>query len=392
AADRRPTLVTYDLPRWLGWWKRGQRGVHLYYLLWQWGAYRTARRLHRARPFDLVHHVTFVSIHQPSFMGLLGTRFWFGPLAGGDSVPRTLRPGLGLRAWAVEVARDLANGLARHGPLRALAFAQAERIIVTSEATRALLPESRRGGAEIELAIGLEEPLPEAATARADDGVFRVLMAGRLAPIKGTHLGLAAFAALVGGVPGRSDPSPYPLPPGEGGRKGSPLPLRKGKGEGWDRTAARLTIVGEGPAKGKLQARAAALGIAGRVTWVTEMPRAALRAWYAEHDVLLFTGLRDSGGMVVLEAMAAGVPVVCLDLGGPARIVDSGSGIVVATAGCDEAAVIDGLATALATLAGSADLRHRLGLGAAARARAFTFANLARRLYADVAVDDGPGR
>ena len=38
-------FVYYDLPRWPRRWKRGDRGVHWYYALWQWGAYRLARQL-----------------------------------------------------------------------------------------------------------------------------------------------------------------------------------------------------------------------------------------------------------------------------------------------------------------------------------------------------------
>src|SRR4051812_45653270 len=46
----------YDLPRWARWWKRGQRGVRLYYYLWQLGIYCVAKRLHREVGFDLAHH------------------------------------------------------------------------------------------------------------------------------------------------------------------------------------------------------------------------------------------------------------------------------------------------------------------------------------------------
>ncbi len=51
--------VYYDLPGWLRRWKKGSRGVQLYYWLWQIGAFFTARRLHRQVRLELVHHVTF---------------------------------------------------------------------------------------------------------------------------------------------------------------------------------------------------------------------------------------------------------------------------------------------------------------------------------------------
>ena len=92
-------FVYYDLPDGVKSWKKGQRGVHLYYLLWQWGAYRTAKKVHKQVRFDLVHHITFVSVRQPSFMGLLGIPFIFGPVAGGERAPWRLRIGYGLKGW-----------------------------------------------------------------------------------------------------------------------------------------------------------------------------------------------------------------------------------------------------------------------------------------------------
>src|ERR1700692_1761816 len=55
-------FVYYDLPPAARMWKRGGRGVHWYYALWQWGAYRTARRLMKRVRFDCVQHVTFVGL------------------------------------------------------------------------------------------------------------------------------------------------------------------------------------------------------------------------------------------------------------------------------------------------------------------------------------------
>src|SRR5271167_4738650 len=51
--------VYVDLPKWLRFWKKGSRGVQLYYYLWQIAAYFTGRRLYRQHRFDIIHHVTF---------------------------------------------------------------------------------------------------------------------------------------------------------------------------------------------------------------------------------------------------------------------------------------------------------------------------------------------
>jgi hypothetical protein len=103
----------YDLPSWATWWKKARRGVHLYYLLWQWGAYQLAKKKHSTQTFELVHHITFVSVRQPSFMGNLKIPFIFGPVAGGEHAPWPLRNGFGWQGWLKDLVRDFANLLVR---------------------------------------------------------------------------------------------------------------------------------------------------------------------------------------------------------------------------------------------------------------------------------------
>jgi glycosyltransferase involved in cell wall biosynthesis len=83
-------------------------------------------------------------------------------------------------------------------------------------------------------------------------------------------------------------------------------------------------------------------------------------------DVFLFPSLRDGGGLVVVEAMAAGKPVICLDLGGPGLHVTKGCGIKV-PASSPEQAVRD-LAEALGQLYQDPELRLRMGRAARERA------------------------
>ncbi|MFQ5785438.1 MAG: glycosyltransferase [Alphaproteobacteria bacterium] len=346
----RPGFLYYDLPRWTRRWKRGGRGIRLYYLLWQWGALRRAREVHANEGFERVHHVTFAGVRQPSFMGRLGVPFVFGPLAGGERAPPRLRRGCGLRGRLLERLRDGANQLVRFDPLMAAAFRRAARIYVTSEETRDLLPRRFRDKARVALAIGWdgENALsgPAAADDAADGGPLRLLFAGRLVHWKGLHLGLAAFRRLLD--------------------------------TGID---ARLTVVGHGPDARRLRRIARELGLDGRIDWTPWLAREALAAVYVRHHVLLYPSLHDSGGMVVLEALGSGLPVVCLDLGGPGVLVDADCGRVVATAGRDERRVAADLAEALAGLAADPEERRRLAAGARRRADAFRWRRLVQGIY-----------
>jgi glycosyltransferase involved in cell wall biosynthesis len=75
--------------------------------------------------------------------------------------------------------------------------------------------------------------------------------------------------------------------------------------------------------------------------------------------------------MVCVEAMAAGKPVLCLDLGGPALQVTSESGFKVAAPAPEEA--IAGLADAMRQLHASRELRDRMGAAGRIRARDFSW-------------------
>jgi hypothetical protein len=77
ASSHAPGLhfIYYDLPGWALRLKKQPWFLPVYFILWQWGAYRLAARRHREKPFDAVYHVTFASIQFGSFMGRLGIPF-----------------------------------------------------------------------------------------------------------------------------------------------------------------------------------------------------------------------------------------------------------------------------------------------------------------------------
>jgi glycogen synthase len=81
--------------------------------------------------------------------------------------------------------------------------------------------------------------------------------------------------------------------------------------------ALTLTLVGEGELRPELAKRAAELGVAEAVTFVGAVPPArALRLMY-QHDVLVHPSRYETFGVVVVEAVAAGMPVIVTRCGGP---------------------------------------------------------------------------
>ena len=334
AAAPEPNLhfVYYDLPAWARWWKRGARGVRTYYVLWQWGAYRRARRLARQTPLDLVHHLTFGVFRHPSFMGRLGLPFVFGPVGGGETAPRALRRGFPLRGIVADLARDLANWLVRVDPLMASVYRRAAVTLCKTAETLNRIPGRYRDKCRVHLEVGTREDLHPSPRRPARQERFRVLYVGRLVYWKGLHLGMMAFARLLERHP-----------------------------------ESHLTVVGSGPEYAWLHALARRLGIDAAVTWIPWLERDAVLQVYPRHDVFLYPSLHDSSGNAVLEALAGGLPVVCLELGGPGELVDDACGVRVVAG--ESGQVVRGLARALGALADEPRLLRRMSASAMRRAR-----------------------
>ena len=92
---------------------------------------------------------------------------------------------------------------------------------------------------------------------------------------------------------------------------------------------ALLLVAGEGPARADLQARVGPLGLADAVRFIGYLDRRdALPDCYAAADVFAFASRTETQGLVLLEAMAAGLPVVALSEMGTRDILDAGRGSI----------------------------------------------------------------
>lgn len=89
-----------------------------------------------------------------------------------------------------------------------------------------------------------------------------------------------------------------------------------------ERPGARLALVGDGPERGALEARARSLGITAKVGFAGR--RADARAIIAASDLLVLSSLEEGMPNVLLEAMAAGVPQVATSVGGTPETLEEG--------------------------------------------------------------------
>ena len=73
----------------------------------------------------------------------------------------------------------------------------------------------------------------------------------------------------------------------------------------------------------------AALGVAGRVKFLGEIPEDALAASYREHDIFIFPNHLQSWGLAVFEAMACGTPVIVSESAGASEVLTHGENALV---------------------------------------------------------------
>jgi glycosyltransferase involved in cell wall biosynthesis len=304
----------FDLPKWAMWWKRGPRGTRLYYYLWQIGIYLLARKMLRESSVDVIQHATFVKYWVPSFLSLLPRPFVWGPVGGADSTPPIFRSDLSGPGRSYELSRQIAQSFAEFDPFLRLTARRSTIALATTEATASRIETLGASDVRILGAIGLSGHTLksiDAAQLDSDRRSLRLISIGLLHDFKGFQFALRALARTAA-------------------------------------TDAEYWIIGDGPARGRLEKETATLGIGERVQFLGQLPRDDVLGKLSQSDVLVHPSLHESGGLVCLEAMAARVPVVCLNLGGPATIVTPETGIVIEAESPQQ--VVQDLAQAIAQL------------------------------------------
>lgn len=326
------------------------------YRKWHFDAYRAATELHKSVDFDLAHQLTMVGFREPGYLWRMGIPFVWGPVGG-----------MGVFSWRFLLTVGTYGALYYLGynlfNLFQMRFARRPRLAARAAGAGLLAatPENQVGAAHywncpstLLSEVGLPpknnavKPAP-----RQGSEPLRIVWTGLHIPRKALNLGLEA----VGAVPELM----------------------------WE-----LHILGEGPRTEDWKAQAEQLGIAGRCRFHGWLARDTALDIMASAHVMLITSLRDLTSTVTIEALAMGLPIVCLDHCGFAGVVDESCGVKVPVTRPSE--TIAGLASALRQLAVDDELRCHLAQGALRRAQDFSWdkkAVVVERLYRQVLDESG---
>lgn len=262
---------------------------------WQREVFAWARRLHAARPYDLVHQTTFHTFRIPFRCAGLGIPSVWGPIAGGESVPPGFYGVLGQSRHS-EWLRSWINRLCLYQPAVRRSLRQATRVFVSNRTSLSFLPPRFHSKCRVVPPNALSHsPLPVSAArpSRNPTDPLRLLYVGNCVATRAIPLVLQAL------------------------RSAGPQ--------------VHLKVVGQGPALGEWREQAIRAKQEAQVEFLGAQPKERLTAFYREADLFVFPALRDSGGSALLEAMEQGLPVLCFPWGGPAEMVNEETGFLVRT-------------------------------------------------------------
>ena len=291
AGTPQPQFVYHDCGRILLFFKRILGLPQIYYVFWQKTECRVIADLNREQCFDLLHHLTFAGYRYISAVWGHGTPCIWGPIGGMESIPTSLLPWTHPATLSFEAMRNF-NNLLQSMPFYVLPqrAAMSALVLVSTKETHDAF---EKLGAETRLmpTVGIDESQISDRLLEVPHGPLRLLFVGNIISLKGVELAVQALKE--------------------------------------SETDARFTLIGSGIFESKLRRLVFKLGLESRVEFAGRMSHENTLKAYSKYDVFFFPSLHDSGGFAALEAMANGLPVICIDCGGLSVSVQDDYGIKV---------------------------------------------------------------
>ncbi len=331
---------------------RGHLGQILDYNLFQKKAYKTAKKLVKKVKFDYVHHVSWASIVQPSYLYKLNIPFIMGPGGGGERIPSCINLNLTLKESIWENIRILVQELSKYNPTNQQLYKKAFKIYASTEETKRLIPDKYKHKTIVKshMTNALKYINCTNYVERQNTTPI-ILMSGRLIYWKGFELGIKAFTQLL-----------------ENG------------------TDAELYITGTGEQEAIFK-KLAEKYINKKIFFMEAVPFSEMNKMYANSDIFLNCSLHDSGSTVIIEAMNNGLPIVCVDTGGPKVLTEDTYAIKVQPTKTNM--LIDNLELALKELILNKEKRIQMGKEAMrVVAEKYSYDAVANEIYSKLESDN----
>lgn len=312
---QRINFIYYDLPKYLLRLKK-LMGVYCYYELWQIGILKHVKKHLNPNDYDIVQHITFGVFRQPSYLYKFKKPFVFGPLGGGEKMPKSILKEFPIKYRVVEYVRDCLNNFSLKRPALKKCFKNSSLIFARTIETQNIIPNTFKPKTKVKIDIGLyDNEITNEAKVLDIDKTKNILYVGRLTYWKGLDLAIRAFHQYNNKHPN-----------------------------------SVFNIIGSGNYREEMEQLANSLNIGEKINFLGQMPQTELLTFYKNATVFLFPSLHDAGPLVTLEALRVGLPIVTLNLGGLGQLLTSTYPTIVNSKDFDKNNTIEALSNFLLEL------------------------------------------
>ena len=367
-------FIYYDLPKWARFWKKGLRGVRLYYILWQLCSNNIVKRTMIENNISIFHHLTYGNaLWNVSRYGSKQTFIW-GPVGGLETIPENFSRHYDTKCRIIEKFRRFAVACAKLNVGFYYRCKQADIILCKTEHTLKRIPQRfaakailftdvaadviAHSDAAINMAAdvtahsdiinGSNPPAAHNASSNSIDKAINFISVGRLDAWRGFDLVLEAFALA---------------------RKQNNL--------------LTLTIVGDGNDKSRLLSIVDKLDISSSVSFTGNVPMSEYKSLMNTADVVVNAALKEGAVTVSFDAVSLGKPLICLDTTGYTRCFSEKYAVIIPILERD--VVIDKIKDAILTLANN-EQRHQMSLNALNASSSLSWQNHGKH-FRDILLD-----
>lgn len=315
-------LVIVDVPPCLNWFREKYSVFHhMYYILWERVAYKWAKN--SGIKFDIIHHITMGDFRILGYMYRFKDAYTiFGPVGGGQCTPKSLKSYE--RSRLAEKFREIVNKTRPVSPLYRSRIRKFSAVYAVNKETAALISKAMGAPCKMLVEIALPKNFRWLKIAKRQNRIPKIIFVGRMIEKKGIMLLLDSISKMNREL---------------------------------DFT---VELYGSGPLEQKINSFITEHALQNKLKLRGSVEYSKISSVYQNADVFVMPSLRETGGNVILEAMAHKLPVVSLDMSICSELKKHNCGLFVNT-NQSKAEIVKDFAEKLETLVKSAELRNRLG-------------------------------
>lgn len=330
-------FLYFDLPKWARFWKKGIRGVRIYYNIWQFCTNGIVKQTMQENEIKVFHHLTYGNVlWEVSSYGQKQFFIW-GPVGGLETISKEFSCHYGRKWKGIETVRRIVVKLLPLNCGFKKRCKNADLILCKTGITQNLIPEKYRTKTVLQTDVAVERMECQQELSFSEDSCcLNLITVGRLDAWRGFDLCIEALAKAT-----KEEPSIH------------------------------LTIVGSGMDKTRLKQLTNEQRVKDKVTFTGKVSGEEYKHLLGKADAVLNASLKEGAVTVSFDCMAIGKPIICMDTTGYTRYFSNEYAILIPIQGRDQ--VVNDLKDGILKLCDT-EVRKQMGEKARLAGLQFTWA------------------